>query len=127
MSFKPRFKGEMPKTVAAIVDAARDVLAASPALILFPPPVHTGAPQFFGLYRKNLHIIKTINEGGFQPHDRHADRTLAIAIAILVTDADGPRAKEKKWLDWADERGVLCYVCKSWGEFTHTVGELSGI
>lgn len=127
MSFKPRYEGELPKNPAQIIVAAKKVLEKSPALLLCRPHYTVGAPQFFGLYRKNLHITKTINEGGFQPHDKHADRTLAIAIAILVTDPDGPRTKEKKWLDWASERGILCYVVKSWGEFTHTIAELSGI
>ena len=127
MSFKMRPGGPLPEKKSEIVDAARQVLESARSLYMFTPPNRVGMVQFFGLYRKNLHIIKTINEGGFQPFERHADRTLAIAIAVLVTDEKGPTKAETKWLAWADERGVLCHVVKTWGEFTHAVAELSDI
>jgi hypothetical protein len=81
MSFKMRPGGPLPEKKAEIVDAARQVLESARSLYMFTPPNRVGMAQFFGIYRKKLHIIKTINEGGFQPFERHADRTLAIAIA----------------------------------------------
>jgi hypothetical protein len=126
MTFKLR-PGATPEKKADIISAARDVLEKSRSLFLFTPPYRVGMPQFFGLYRKTLHVTRTINPTGFQPFEKHADRTLAIAVAILVTDEKGPSKAEAKWLDWATERGVACHTVKTWGEFTHAIGELSDI
>lgn len=126
-AFKMRRLSEVPEKKADIVAAAREVLENSRALLLCRPHYTVGAPQFFGLYRKKLHIVKTINADGYQPFEKRADRTLAFAIAILVTEEKGPSKAETKWLAWADERGVICHVVKTWGEFTHAVAELSDI
>jgi len=127
MSFKVRLKGAEPEKKADIVAAAREVLENSRALLLCKPHYTVGQPQFFGLYRKKLHVLRTINADGYQPFEKRNDRTLAFAIAILVADEKGPTKAETKWLSWADERGVICHVVKTWGEFRHAVGELSEI
>lgn len=127
MAFKIRHDGPVPERVPEIVDAAKQVLASARSLHLFTPPYRTGAPQFFGLYRKTLHVTRTINDGGFQPYEKHADRTLAFAVAILVTDDKGPTKAELKWQAWASERGVVSHIVRTWGEFAHAIGQLSDI
>lgn len=97
-------------------------------VVMMAHPDRLGAPQFFGLMRRTLKISKVIGESSFQPHEKQAERTLAVAFAIYVLEAKSDTTPDQdSWIAKARSNGIQVHIARTWNEFLFAVSELEGI
>lgn len=122
-------KPSVPTGRKEINAAAHDYLnGLGEAVQMLKHPLKDGAPEFFMLMRKGVHIIKVIGENSFQPHEKHKDYTLAIAVAIYVLDKDADTTTaQDNWIARAKKLGIQVHIARTWGEFHYAVGLVQDI